>query len=89
VSDVADLATAVFSDRDRAILEFERMWWKYPGAKHGEVLTRFGMSATRYYQVLGWILRQPEAVAYDAQLVQRLRRLQEQRAGIRKAPPTG
>lgn len=74
---------ATFSDRDRAILEFERTWWKYLGAKHGEILTRFDMTSTRYYQVLGWILRQPEAEAYDPTLVRRLRRLQDQRKATR------
>ncbi|MCB0907061.1 MAG: DUF3263 domain-containing protein, partial [Nocardioidaceae bacterium] len=40
------------SDRDREILEFERQWWKYAGAKETAVREKFDMSSTRYYQVL-------------------------------------
>lgn len=37
------------SDRDRDILEFERHWWKYAGAKEQAVREKFDMSSTRYY----------------------------------------
>jgi hypothetical protein len=36
-------------ERDREILEFERQWWKYAGAKETAIRESFDMSATRYY----------------------------------------
>ena len=44
------------SDRDREILEFERHWWKYAGAKETAVREKFDMSSTRYYQVLNALI---------------------------------
>ncbi len=40
------------TEREREILAFERQWWKYAGAKETAIRDLFGMSATRYYQVL-------------------------------------
>src|SRR5664279_4003328 len=39
------------SERDLKILEFERQWWKYAGAKEQAMREKFDMSATRYYPV--------------------------------------
>ncbi len=78
-----------FGNSDRAILEFEHGTWTYPGAKQAEIYDRFAMSGTRYYQLLNWILDQPEAEAYDAMLVRRLRRLREQRRQVRTVGSTG
>jgi len=41
------------SDRDREILEFERQWWKYAGAKEQAVREKFDMSSrpTRCWSV--------------------------------------
>jgi len=46
------------SERDAAMLDFERQWWKYAGAKEQAVREKFDMSSTRYYQV--WY-REPDA----------------------------
>ena len=48
------------SERDQRILAFERLWWKYAGAKEQAVREQFAMSATRYYQVLNALIDQPE-----------------------------
>ncbi|TDE10396.1 DUF3263 domain-containing protein [Jiangella asiatica] len=72
-------------DRERAILDFERRWWKYPGAKEQAVRSTFDISATRYYQVLNSLIDRPEALAHDPLLVRRLRR---QRA-VRQQARTG
>lgn len=79
-------ATAVrpFNATDRAILEFERLSWRHTGSKEQEIHDRFAMTAARYYQVLNWILDQPEAMAYDAVLVNQLRRLRDLRRGVRE-----
>lgn len=77
------------SDRDRGILEFERQWWKYAGAKETAVREQFDMSATRYYQVLNALIDRPEALAADPLLVRRLRRLRATRQKQRSARRLG
>ncbi|WP_183092267.1 DUF3263 domain-containing protein [Nocardioides stalactiti] len=77
------------SDRDREILEFERQWWKYAGAKETAVRDKFDMSSTRYYQVLNALIDRPEALAADPLLVRRLRRLRSQRQRQRSARRLG
>ena len=66
-------------ERDRQILAFERQWWKYAGSKEQAVHDLFGLSATRYYQVLNGLLDNPAALAHDPMLVKRLRRLRAAR----------
>lgn len=78
-------ADAELTDRDHEILDFERLWWKYAGAKETAVRERFDMSLTRYYQVLSVVLGRPEALAYDAQLVNRLLRVRDARREARTA----
>lgn len=73
------------TDQDRAILDFERQWWKYAGAKEDAILTLFGMSPSRYYQRLNGLLDDPAALAYDAALVRRLHRIRESRKRARAA----
>ena len=71
------------SDRDRAILDFERSWWLEPGPKEVAIKTRFDLSPTRYYQVLNELLESSDAIAYDPLVVRRLRRLRERRRRAR------
>jgi len=75
--------------RDREILAFERQWWKYAGAKEQAIRDLFDMSATRYYQVLNSLIDRPEALAADAMLVKRLRRLRASRQRARSARRLG
>jgi hypothetical protein len=77
------------SERDREILEFERQWWKYAGAKEQAVREKFDMSSTRYYQVLNALIDKPEALAADPLLVRRLRRLRAARQRQRSARRLG
>jgi hypothetical protein len=77
------------SARDREILEFERQWWKYAGAKEQAVREKFDMSSTRYYQVLNALIDKPEALAADPLLVRRLRRLRAARQRQRSARRLG
>ena len=77
------------SDRDREILEFERQWWKYSGAKETAVREKFDMSSTRYYQVLNALIDRPEALQADPLLVRRLRRLRAARQRQRSARRLG
>jgi hypothetical protein len=71
------------TDRDRAILDFERTWWSEPGPKATAIQVRFGLSPTRYYQLLNELLASPDAAAYDPLVVRRLRRLRSNRRRAR------
>lgn len=73
------------SDRDRGILEFERQWWKYSGAKEEAIRELFDMSATRYYQVINNLIDTQEAMEHDPMLVKRLRRMRASRQQARTA----
>ncbi|GAC83743.1 hypothetical protein GP2_014_01010 [Gordonia paraffinivorans NBRC 108238] len=75
--------------RERDILAFERQWWKYAGAKEEAIKELFGLSATRYYQVLNALVDRPEALAADPMLVKRLRRLRASRQKARAARRLG
>ena len=77
------------SERDREILNFERQWWKYAGAKEQAVREKFDMSSTRYYQVLNALIDRPEAIKFDPLLVRRLRRLRAARQRARSARRLG
>lgn len=71
------------TDRDRAILDFERSWWSEPGPKELAIKERFELSTTRYYELLSELLEVPEAMAYDPLVVRRLRRLRDRRRRAR------
>ena len=81
------------TDRDRAILDFERTWWSEPGPsgplsgrpgpKGAAIQARIGLSPGRYYQLLGELVASPDAAAYDPLVVRRLRKLQSSRRRAR------
>jgi hypothetical protein len=81
--------TQSLSERDQKILDFEQSWWKYAGAKEAEVRERFGVTLTRYYQVLNSLIDDPAAAAYAPLVVGRLRRLRTARANQRRARRQG
>jgi hypothetical protein len=80
---------AQLSERDRLLLEFERQWWKYAGAKENAIRELFDMSATRYYQVLNALIDTEEALNFDPMLVKRLRRMRAERQKQRSARRLG
>jgi hypothetical protein len=71
------------TERDRAILDFERTWWTDGGAKEPAIRARFELSATRYYQLLAELVGSPDALAYDPLVVRRLRRVRDRRRRAR------
>ena len=77
------------SERDRSLLEFERQWWKYAGAKENAIRELFDMSATRYYQVLNALIDTEAALNFDPMLVKRLRRMRAERQKQRSARRLG
>jgi hypothetical protein len=70
-------------ERSEKMLAFERQWWKHAGAKEQAIRETFEVSSTRYYQLLNKLLDDPRALAFDAPLVNRLRRLRVSRARSR------
>jgi hypothetical protein len=85
----ADTPADGLSRRDREILNFERQWWKFAGAKEQAIRELFDMSTTRYYQVLNALIDTPAALAADPMLVKRLRRLRASRQRQRSARRLG
>ncbi len=65
------------------MLDFERQWWKYAGAKEQAIRESFDLSPTRYYQLLNSVLDTPGALAHDPMLVKRLRRMRSARSRAR------
>lgn len=82
---VVEEVEGALSDRDREILAFERQWWKYAGTKEEAVRGLFGLTATRYYQILNALIDSPAALEHDPMLVTRLRRLRSTRQRARSA----
>lgn len=73
------------SERDAAILDFERNWWQAGDSKEQEIKRLFDLTPTRYYQILNGLLDDPAALEYDPLLVKRLRRLRATRQRARSA----
>jgi len=71
------------SDRQLAILDFERTWWQLDGSKETAIRERFALSTTRYYQLLNELLDLPAAATYDPLVVRRLQRLRTRRRRAR------
>lgn len=71
------------TEQDRAVIDFERTWWRESGRKDVVVRERLGMSATGYYRLLNQLLEKPEAMDYDPMVVRRLLRLRARRRRLR------
>lgn len=72
------------TEREERILAFENKWWKHAGSKEQAIRDTFGLSSTRYYQLLNGLLDNPAALERDPVLVGRLRRLRSTRARTRR-----
>jgi hypothetical protein len=77
------------SRREHEMLTFERHWWRQAGAKETAIRDRFGVTPTRYYQVLNALVDRPDALAADPLLVRRLRRLRRARQRTRSSQGAG
>jgi hypothetical protein len=75
-----------FGERERAVLRFERQWWRHAGAKEEAIRREFGVGPTAYYQLLSRVIDDPAALAHDPMLV---KRLQRQRASRRRRRSRG
>jgi len=79
----ASLVPMALTDRDRAILDFERSWWASAGPKDTAIRERFELSGTRYYQLIAELIDDPDALEYDPLLIRRLRRVRDRRRRAR------
>ncbi|WP_019814629.1 DUF3263 domain-containing protein [Saccharomonospora saliphila] len=77
------------SQREKDVLAFERQWWRYAGAKEQAIRDRFGVSPTRYYQILNKLIDKQEAMRADPMLVKRLRKVRASRQRARAARRLG
>ena len=73
------------SDLEVAILEFERNWWRYAGAKEASIKELFNMDAPNYYQLLNDLIDREDALAASPMLAKRLRRLRDACTNARTA----
>ena len=70
-------------------MDLEREAWSLTAPKERAIRERFGISMTRYHQLLTRILDDPDALAYDPMTVRRLRRVREARRRRRVADRLG
>ncbi len=78
-------AGSTLTDLESRILEFERNWWRFAGAKEPAIKELFDLTAPRYYQLLNDLIDREDALAASPMLVKRLRRLREARMQARTA----
>lgn len=62
------------TERQLEILDFERQWWRYAGAKAVEIERHLGMTPVAYYRALNVVIDLPAAMEHDPTLVRRLQR---------------
>jgi hypothetical protein len=64
----------VISERQQAMLEFERNFWTFDEPKASLIRARFQCSVDEYYAELNELLELPEAIEHDPLVVRRLQR---------------
>ena len=60
--------------RHREMLAFEAQWWRHDVDRETAIRQLFGLTPTRYAQILNVIIEWPTALRHDPLLVKRLRR---------------
>jgi hypothetical protein len=80
---IADCASSSLTDLELRILEFERNWWRFSGAKESAIKDLFDLTPPAYYQALNNLIDRDDALLAQPMLVKRLRRLREARTTSR------
>ena len=62
------------TERDMAIIDFERSAWKSSETQHQSIRQAFSISPARYYQLRDSLLDKPEALQFDPLVIKRLQR---------------
>ncbi len=73
------------SELEIRILDFERQWWRFAGAKESSIKELFDMAPPAYYQLLNNLIDRQDALLAQPMLMKRLRRLREARNSSRAA----
>ncbi len=80
---------AGLSELEIKMLDFERQWWRYAGAKESAIKELFDLTPPAYYQMLNNLIDREDAVLAEPILVKRLRRLRESRTAARPSTRLG
>jgi hypothetical protein len=81
--------SAGLSELEIKMLDFERQWWRYAGAKESAIKELFDLTPPAYYQMLNNLIDREDAVIAEPILVKRLRRLRESRTAARSSTRLG
>jgi hypothetical protein len=73
------------TELESQILDFEKQWWRYAGAKESSIKELFNLTPPAYYQLLNNLIDREDALLSQPMLVKRLRRLRESRTEARAA----
>ncbi len=77
------------SELEVKMLDFERQWWRYAGAKESAIKELFDLTPPAYYQMLNNLIDREDALLAEPILVKRLRRLRESRTAARSSTRLG
>jgi hypothetical protein len=69
------------TDRERAIIDFEREWLVAPtgSSKEQAIREQLGISGARFYELLKSLLDEPAAMDYDPLVIRRRKRSLDER----------
>ncbi len=68
-----------------AVIALAAQWYHYSGAREQDIRKRYGVSATRFYQVLNVLIDEPEIVKDCPAECRRFREQRDTRALVRTA----
>ena len=71
------------TDNETRMLAFEKQWFRRIGEKETAIRETFDWSPVRYYTRLNRLLDDPQALAAEPVLVNRLRRIRDSRLSAR------
>ena len=74
MSEQPDAPPLEFTDRHRAMLDFERTWWQLDDPRDEAIRARFACTTDDYYAELNLVLELPEAMDHDPLVVRRFQR---------------
>ena len=77
------------SELEIKMLDFERQWWRFAGAKESAIKELFDLTPPAYYQMLNNLIDREDALSAEPILVKRLRRLRESRTAARSSTRLG
>ena len=60
------------TDRERAMLDFCRRWWRARGRQNAAIRAEFGTSPTRFWQEVRTLATRESAIAYAPDVCRRV-----------------